>query len=283
MASYELGISTSMFRPFTPEKDLAALAERGVKLTELSTNCFDILRDKDGMRDLKGALARTGIHVHSIHVPFPGELDISSPDPSVRRNGIDATLFCLDRLVQFGGRYLVQHPNSGLVEDDEAEERSRFCVESLRILSEHMAGSPFPKIAVETMIPKHLCNTSARLIELLDAVGSSHMGVCLDVNHANLSEDLIEATTRYGRRILTLHISDNDGVVERHWVPGRGVIPWRAWVKALLSTGYSGPLMLEIGKPKEGEEDVPVSTRVAQACRSAEEFLLAPTRDSAKR
>ena len=277
MPEPELGISTALFRPFLPDKHLALLAEHGVKLTELSTNCFDIFQDKARTGDLRRALTRTGVRVHSVHVPFPIEFDISNPDRAVRQKGIDAALLCLDRLVTLGGRYLVVHPCSGPVSDDEAAARARFASESLHVLSEHVGAAPFPKVAVENLIPMRLAKDSAQLIELLDAVGSPHLGVCLDVNHVNLSEDLVEATLRYGRRILTLHISDNDGVAERHWIPGRGVLPWKAWVKALLSTGYAGPFMCELGKPKE--DDPPESDRIAEICRSGENLLLAPARE----
>jgi len=47
-------------------------------------------------------------------------------------------------------------------------------------------------------------------------------------------------------KLFTLHISDYDGVDERHWLPGQGVIDWRAFVAALKDINYTGPFNYEI-------------------------------------
>jgi sugar phosphate isomerase/epimerase len=42
-----------------------------------------------------------------------------------------------------------------------------------------------------------------------------------------------------------LHISDYDGVDERHWLPGQGIINWSEVVESLVSIDYGGPFMFE--------------------------------------
>jgi sugar phosphate isomerase/epimerase len=48
-----------------------------------------------------------------------------------------------------------------------------------------------------------------------------------------------------GDRLLTLHISDNDGIDERHWLPGQGIINWPGFIRALESSNYAGAFVYE--------------------------------------
>jgi sugar phosphate isomerase/epimerase len=55
-----------------------------------------------------------------------------------------------------------------------------------------------------------------------------------------------------GEKIVTLHVSDYDGIDERHWLPGEGCIDWQALRAALCEVGYDGVWMYELsfGIPK---------------------------------
>jgi len=44
---------------------------------------------------------------------------------------------------------------------------------------------------------------------------------------------------------LTLHLSDYDGIDEKHWMPGEGVIDWQAFMLALQEIDYTGPFNYE--------------------------------------
>ena len=80
-----------------------------------------------------------------------------------------------------------------------------------------------------------------RILDLTDG----DLRVCFDVNHITLYEGAREALSALGGRVGTLHISDHDGVDERHWIPGRGIVDWPAFVAGLDDIGYQGCLMHE--------------------------------------
>lgn len=44
----------------------------------------------------------------------------------------------------------------------------------------------------------------------------------------------------------TLHVSDYDGIDEKHWLPGQGIVNWPEVIQALIETGYDGPFMMEV-------------------------------------
>jgi len=54
---------------------------------------------------------------------------------------------------------------------------------------------------------------------------------------------------RRGGRLLTTHLSDNDGEADRHWPPGEGVVDWRGLASA-PSLRRLGAVMLEVLGPR---------------------------------
>lgn len=92
---------------------------------------------------------------------------------------------------------------------------------------------------------------------ILDKIQSNYLGFCYDSSHYNLSDKqdfyLLE---KYGERLVTTHLSDNDGLKDRHWLPGHGTIDW-AMVAKHFPASYQGCLTLE-AYPTTGErEDSP--------------------------
>ena len=44
----------------------------------------------------------------------------------------------------------------------------------------------------------------------------------------------------------TLHVSDGNGLKDRHAMPGNGSVDWDGVLTALWETGYSGPFLYEV-------------------------------------
>ena len=47
-------------------------------------------------------------------------------------------------------------------------------------------------------------------------------------------------------RLFTLHLHDTDGDGDRHWVPGRGIIDWGAFIDRLSVLNFTGSRILEV-------------------------------------
>jgi sugar phosphate isomerase/epimerase len=97
------------------------------------------------------------------------------------------------------------------------------------------------KIAVEnTMAPTFLDF-------VLSQIESPHLGFCYDTSHDFLYSPepglLIE---RWGKRLLMTHLADNDGVLDRHWLPGAGIIDWEVVRSRFPSETYRGFYNLEV-------------------------------------
>ena len=86
-----------------------------------------------------------------------------------------------------------------------------------------------------------------RLMQYLDRLDERYFGVCLDTGHLHMfGGDQREAIRTFGKRLKVLHIHDNDGVRDCHWLPKMGTIDWNGFVDTLKEVGYEGTLNLEI-------------------------------------
>jgi sugar phosphate isomerase/epimerase len=138
----------------------------------------------------------------------------------------------------------VLHPSWEPIASEIREQRIQACIRSLPILTKEAKALGI-QLALECLPRTCLGNTGAEMRRLLEA--SPDLGVCVDVNH--LVQELPETFIReLGPRIITTHISDNDGLDEKHWMPGEGVIHWREVMEALADIGYRGAFMYEVAK-----------------------------------
>jgi sugar phosphate isomerase/epimerase len=78
------------------------------------------------------------------------------------------------------------------------------------------------------------------------AIPDGSLGLCFDSSHDNLySGQKFAMMERYHERLLCLHLSDNAGRADDHWLPLEGAIDWAAFVKR-FPRDYRGVINLEI-------------------------------------
>ncbi|MBE6597652.1 MAG: sugar phosphate isomerase/epimerase [Ruminococcaceae bacterium] len=106
------------------------------------------------------------------------------------------------------------------------------------------------------------CNPhdAARQIdELNEKAGREAFGFCLDTGHMLLVGKRFETFVPIlGSRLKTLHLNDNDGVLDRHLAPFAGQLNWEDFINSMRDVGYKGDLSFEtcaqIAKPGIDEE-----------------------------
>ena len=108
------------------------------------------------------------------------------------------------------------------------------------------------QLALECLPRTCLANTADELLQIVNAVGND-LGACFDSNHL-LKEKPEEFVAKVGGKITTVHISDFDGLDEKHWLPGTGIINWTEVVTELVKSGYNGPFMFEASKHKPASD-----------------------------
>ena len=92
---------------------------------------------------------------------------------------------------------------------------------------------------------------------LLDHIDSSHIGFCFDSGHAHAFSPEEDYLSRWGHRLMAMHLHDNDGKNDLHAMPFHGTVDWKKTVGALRNTAlFSRCITLECSipgnTPKEG-------------------------------
>ena len=183
--------------------------------------------------------------VHSYHAPFGRHLDLSSLDSSVRKAGVSACKSAADILIKLGGKILVIHASSLVENPDEMQKRERQSAGSIAEIATHCAGLGID-LAVEILAGKAVGSSGSEIYALLEIVGCPNTSVCIDVNHVFPPDRLVPTVYLLNDGILTLHISDYDGISERHWLPMQGMMDWPGLIQALKQVNYPGPFLYEV-------------------------------------
>ncbi len=153
----------------------------------------------------------------------------------------------IDFSAAVGAKLLVIHPVClGLAAPD-----GRLDVEETVRIADYGADHGV-RIALE-----NVRNTGWALDRVLNEIGddpeTTNLGICIDIGHAFLSDDLgdrpIDAyLERYRDQLVHLHLHDNDGVEDDHLPPGGGRIDWINVLRTLEAIGFDGRAILEVAR-----------------------------------
>ena len=78
-------------------------------------------------------------------------------------------------------------------------------------------------------------------------------GICYDAGHVHAHFDDDYDFSFFKGKIDCIHLHDNHGEHDEHLLPGDGTLNWQNAMKGLKSSGYDGPLTLEIVYRKDYE------------------------------
>ncbi len=172
--------------------------------------------------------------------------DVSSPDASIRKIGIDI-LTRLARAMSKAGSGTcsgIFHGSwNGKIDNyDEKAARWDYSVQSLKEVTKVFAdeGVIF-NIEVVNRFENFLINDCAEAMKYLDEVDSPQLGIHLDTFHMNIEEDSMTGPIHAaGKRMKYFHIGENN-----RKFPGLGNMPWKEIFSALEAADYQGPITME--------------------------------------
>ena len=236
-------LAVCRWRPDVTNEAIELLCSQGVDIIEAPPS-FVLDFDDAGVQTNTERLTAAGIRINVCHGPFSHNDDISVTDPPARAAALDRQLVALRHTALTGAHCMVVHP-SGLVNDSERGPRSdnlRAGIETLLKAAEQTGV----KLALENMLPNHLCSRAADVRAFLDEFDTPLLRVCFDVGHANVgSENIQQAISALQDRIIAFHLHDNDGTRDIHVQPPYGSIDWPALVAKLLSLNFPHPFSIE--------------------------------------
>lgn len=245
----ELGVSSMIFEYDDLITRLPIMRKEGVFYVEIRGYPPRVdYRDKGYLKKLRDALVENNIKIHSYHLPFHPEngFDISLADKNKVNYAIDEIKLSLDAMLYLGGKTAVLHPGDIIDPLETKEERCNRSMESIgRILE--FCEKIGVQLAIENMLPGKVGERVSDVQNLISVFDSEYIGICFDTSHANVvSHDAPNEIKGCSDKLLTIHVSDNNGEKDQHYLPFNGNIDWRSFWRELNNLNYKGVFMLEV-------------------------------------
>src|SRR5215813_6210707 len=215
--------------------------------------------NKAQIDELAHWFADSPMKLHSLHSPMYSDdcsgktgpnavITITETTKAKRVTMVDEIKRALEVAEDVPFRYLIQHMGVTDEEYDEHKLDAAFnALDELRVFAKQRGV----EILLEN-IPNRL-SSAERLVHFLEL---THLDLhfCFDLGHANLNEGVAPAFHIMRDRIRSLHVHDNNSVVDSHQFPylkAGGTIDWRKAMELLRSRSEQYPLMLEVKEDAE--------------------------------
>ncbi|MFH1905471.1 MAG: sugar phosphate isomerase/epimerase [bacterium] len=231
----KLSISTVICAKMKLEECLSLLKESGFNTVEISREHLDISQ-------AYSLIDKRGIKVWSVH-GISGYKLLSNKKPE-RDREISKEIIRMKEASHFAPCPYVIHYL--LRFDHQSEEIWKDSISKLLDAAKKMNLI----LAMETM-PHHpgkgeTYSSSDKIVEFVESFRDNSFKICVDINHSNVNEDLTEVIRKTREHLATIHVSDNHGITEEHLRPGKGIIDFKAIIRALKEVDYKGPFNLEV-------------------------------------
>lgn len=241
----KLGVSLSTLSHTLTAEFLQAVADSQIATLEISAAMFDDDANKAKLPMLKAMLQQHTVRPMTVHARFGNAYDVSSLDDEIIPQALAAAKVAIDLAQELDAPMIVMHASAEPIAPAERQRRLNRAQASFAKIGT-WCRTAHKRVAIELLPRTCLGNTVEELLELLRALDDATFGVCLDTNHLmDRFQELPENVRTLGDRLITLHLSDYDGIDEKHELPGTGVLDWRAFMQALRDIDYNGPFNYE--------------------------------------
>jgi sugar phosphate isomerase/epimerase len=243
MAKPEIGLSLlyCLNEPFTSA--LKRLSKLDIKHVELPDEGLHALNKRRAKKLNQIAEIRNLDFV--VHAPWAGT-NIATPNPVLRRAVLKRLTKSITIAGQLDCRLWLFHPGSrtGLSHIYPGKDW-QLNLESVHTLLE-TARREGVEIAIE--------NTPEPFPSLMKSVDDFHrfyeelddnIGMVLDVAHANLNNQIQDFIQQFSKKIVHMHVSDNNGISDMHLGIGHGNIDWKNVAKMVKTADYSDLIVIE--------------------------------------
>ena len=244
----QFGIHSLLFTETFLEKDLPYLQKfknmgfDAVEIIPFDPDNFPAKKVRQVAKDL-GLRINTGYGI-------PEQYNTISPDKKVRKAGVEFAKKLVDLsneagAVVFGGAiYCGWGYRTGKMR---TQDEWKWGVESTRQVAEYAKETSDLIIGIEPLnrFESHFINIAADAVQFIKDIGLPNVKVHLDTFHMVREEDNIpQAVRNTGEYLGYVHACEN-----QRGIPGRGLVPWVDFFKALKHIGYDDCVTIESFDP----------------------------------
>jgi sugar phosphate isomerase/epimerase len=233
----------------------------GIRMTkEIGFDTIDIFADPLDLdvkerRLIKRECDRVGLPIVSIACVAVGLVDFN---PSVQRFHLQRCRAYLDLAYEYEAKNLLLVLGEYIWERQviPPAEQWQTAVRNVRELGRY-AGDLGLQIALELEPFKlSLLNNVDSISRFLDDVGDPAVKANIDVSHLQLAGTPPEEVRRLRGRAIHVHLSDCDGKVHGDLPPGRGVVDFPPYLRAIKELGIDGAVSIELEYSPEPDKIV---------------------------
>ena len=240
------------------EKLLPYLKKSGINSLEIKPKeghfCPQDIKD---LQRLKKKFVRAEITVEAIHMPLNG-VDISHSQQYERVKSVREVEKTILMAYHLGVGLVVVHPGGKVSDFTDRENRLKLSMESLKEIGE-FAQSWDIKIALENTLPDRIGDKWEEISTIIETLSYPSLGICFDSGHHLLNYPetaqgklgVEKIPINWQKYLWHIHIHDNDGKHDFHWLPGDGKFPWVSFMSFLKEIDYRKTLIFELKKQNE--------------------------------
>ncbi len=234
--AYRLGMFAWYGYDQSIQERVRIIAEAGFNTTCFWLGIDEYLFASGRSCQLPAVIRDYGLEIENVHIPYDRCNDIWSEDAKVRAELMRMYMCSLEYCSMYEIPIMVMHITRGAKPPSPNTRGTQFLMD----LTEKAANLGV-KIAIE--------NTASNdhIDSILDKIDSAYIGLCYDSSHDFLrGKPFCGILRKWGHRLFTTHISDNDGLNDRHWIIGKGKLNWDVFIKSFPKSSYGGVLSCEV-------------------------------------
>lgn len=221
------------------------------------------------------AIRRAGLRVWSVHLPFGGGVSPACAEETRRIANVELLKRFVDLTRDSGAGIYVIHGSFEPVQEWGRKPLLASAAVSLQELAAYM-GQLGMTLALENL-PRTCVGRSAEEVAYLTGRVPA-LRLCFDTNHFTplrpdvrfrplqrafpslrakwnpAAENGVSYARTFGGKIVTVHISDYDGIDECHWLPGQGLVDFAGIHAALMGAGFGAPVIFEPNERCKGRK-----------------------------
>lgn len=193
---------------------------------------------------VRQAAANQGIEIHQVHGPWPTD-DTSEEKREKVKDYMHRAVYGCHLM---GSRYLVVHPQMPYGwrnEEDPAFSRAKTKELLLDLIPD--CEKYGVTVCLENMpMIDHKISPMSQIVDLVAEIDHPLVGICMDTGHCNVfGDDLGEMVKICAPYLKVLHVHDNDGRRDWHWLPYTGTANWEGFIEALAEVDFQGVISFE--------------------------------------
>lgn len=222
-----LCINTNYTKDTPFEKRIELIKKAGFKSVMLFWNGSDVFQDE------LMCVKENGLRIENVHAPFHMMnnlwTDENPMDSLIKLHG------AIDSCHNFAIKTLVVHPTDTTTPPPVSECGKTYFKGLIRYAKSLNVDLAFENIEC----PEYLDT-------IFGECDDTNVRLCYDLGHENCFSKGSDVLSKYGSRLKTLHIHDNDGTADQHAIPFDGNIDVQRFVSKLKELDYYGVISLEV-------------------------------------